>query len=77
MLACLVVQQVEKVLDGQRDGTAGAEDDGEEVVHELLQRPLKKKKTKYIRIKLMLCNTVTAGVCVCVCVTFMESRRVR
>lgn len=36
VLACLVVQQVEKILDGQRNGTAGAEDDHEEVVHKLL-----------------------------------------
>lgn len=36
VLACLVVQQVEKIFDGQRNRTAGAEDDSEEVVHKLL-----------------------------------------
>lgn len=40
MLSRLVVQQVEEVFDSQRDRTTGAEDDCEQVVHKLLQRPL-------------------------------------
>lgn len=41
MLSRLVVEQVEEVLDSQGDGPAGAEDDGEQIVDKLLQRPLK------------------------------------
>lgn len=41
VLQRLLVQQVEEVLDGQRDGPAGAEDGGEQVVHKLLQRSLR------------------------------------
>lgn len=40
MLSRLLVQQVEEVFHGQRDRTAGAEDDGEQVIHKLLQRSL-------------------------------------
>lgn len=40
MLSRLLVQQIEEVLHGQRDRTAGAEDDGEQVIHKLLQRSL-------------------------------------
>ncbi len=40
MLSRLVVQQVKEVLDSQRDGTTGAEDHREQIVHKLLQRPL-------------------------------------
>lgn len=44
MFGCLVVQQVEEVFDGQRDGTTGAEDHREQIVYKLLQRPLKKQE---------------------------------
>lgn len=40
MLSRLLVQQIEEVLHGQWDRTAGAEDDGEQVIHKLLQRSL-------------------------------------
>lgn len=40
MLCCLLIQQVEEVLDGERDRTARAQDHREKIVHKLLQRPL-------------------------------------
>lgn len=40
MLSRLLIQQVKKVFNGQRDWTAGAEDHGEQVIHKLLQRSL-------------------------------------
>lgn len=40
MLSRLLVQQIEEVFHGQWDRTAGAEDDGEQVIHKLLQRSL-------------------------------------
>lgn len=40
VLSRLVVQQVEEVFDSKRDRTTGAEDDREQVIHKLLQRPL-------------------------------------
>lgn len=41
VLQRLLIQEVEEVLDGQRDGPTGAEDGGEQVVHELLERSLR------------------------------------
>lgn len=46
MLSRLVVQQVKEVLDSQRDGTTGAEDHREQIVHKLLQRPLKDRGSR-------------------------------
>lgn len=41
VLQRLLIQEVEEILDGQWDGPTGAEDSGEQVVHELLQRSLR------------------------------------
>lgn len=46
MLSRLVIQQVEEVFDSKRDGTTGAEDHREQVVHKLLQRPLEHREVK-------------------------------
>lgn len=44
MLTCLVVQQVKEVFDSQRDRTAGAEDNCEQVIYKLLQCALRKEE---------------------------------
>lgn len=46
VLSRLVVQQVKEVFNGQRDRTTGAEDHCEQIIHKLLQRPLKNGKGK-------------------------------
>lgn len=87
VLQRLVVQQVEEVLDGQRDGPAGAEDGGEQVVHELLQRSLRQSERTWSMSRLARHQRKGHGgrsraaqtLCwmLCVCGTFMESSRVR
>ena len=45
VLQGLLVQHVKEVLDSQRNGTAGAEDGCEQVVHKLLECPLRDNVT--------------------------------
>ena len=44
VVACLVVQQVEKVLDRQGYGPTGAQDHCEQVVHKLLESSLERER---------------------------------
>lgn len=92
MVSRLVVQQVKEVFDSQRDGTTGAEDHREQIVHKLLQRPLKNMEWEEGEPKFVCYSAIMYTLqeprsqcvncrhlwhlCVCVC-TFMDSRRVR
>lgn len=84
VLQRLLVQQVEEVLDGQRDGPAGAEDGSEQVVHELLQRSLRRIRRHVVDVVAEVSFAAVAEVKVggtklrdAACGTFMESSRVR
>lgn len=73
MLCCLLIQQVEEVLDGERDRTARAQDHREKIVHKLLQRSLMNSKV-HIRASesvsvSALCSCVAKRIYVCVCLT--------
>ncbi len=68
VLSRLVVQQVKEVFDSQWDGTTGAEDHGEQIVHKLLQRPLrntkeemKESQTDLVLMCSLLSNDVITG----------------
>lgn len=73
MLCCLLIQQVEEVLDGERDRTARAQDHREKIVHKLLQRPLTntvKFTLEHNKVKVSaLCSCLAKRIYVCVCLT--------
>lgn len=73
MLCCLLIQQVEEVLDGERDRTARAQDHREKIVHKLLQRPLTntvKFTLEHKKVKVSaLCSCLAKRIYVCVCLT--------